>query len=144
MKNLIHIVIFFTLFGLSGCSIFKNKGFNSKNNSINQGEQRILIALLIEATTEKIIGNLDEADSLFKECLKIDPENAVCYFELSGIYRLNENISLSIEYAEKAVAYDNKNEWYKANLALFYNEQSRYKDASKIFEQLTKEIITFR
>ena len=138
MKNLIQIILLFSLLGGSSCSILNKQKNNTKDN-LSQGKENQLISLLINATTEKIIGNLVNADSLFKECLKIDPKNAVCYFELSGIYRLNNNPSVSIEYAEKAIKYDPKNEWFMANLALIYTELNKHKEASKLFEQLSKE-----
>ncbi len=138
MKNIVQIIIIFSLLGSSGCNVFKKKK-GKTNTNLTQHEENQLVSLLIEATTEKIIGNLEGADSLFKECLKIDSRNAVSFFELSGIYRLNKNPAKSIEYAKKAMQYDPSNEWYKANLALFYSELNDYKEASKLFEQLSDE-----
>jgi tetratricopeptide (TPR) repeat protein len=137
LKNLIQIIIIFILLGEASCTIHKKQTNNS--SSSNQINENKLISLLINATTEKIIGNLDIADSLFKECLKIDAKNAVSYFELSGIYRIEENPAKSIEFAKKALQFDPSNEWYKANLALFYSELNKHKEASKLFEELTKE-----
>ncbi len=137
MKNLIQIIIIFILLGGAGCTIHKKQTKNS--SSLNQNNENKLISLLINATTEKIIGNLDIADSLFKECIKIDAKNAVSYFELSGIYRIEKNPTKSIEFAKKALQFDPSNEWYKANLALFYSELNKYKEASKLFEELTKD-----
>ena len=137
MKNLTQIITFSSLLVCTSCLISK-KSIN-KNNASNQFNENKLISLLIEATTEKIIGNLTVADSLFKQCLKIDPKNAVSHYELSGIYRMQEQSEKAIEYAKKALLNDPINEWYKANLALFYAELNKFKEASKLFEQLVND-----
>ena len=94
--------------------------------------------LLIKATGEKISGNLYEADSLYNQCLELIPNSAVIYFEKSGIYRSKELFKKAIHYAEKAVEFSKKNEWYLVNLATLYNEVKNYKKSTKIFLKLSK------
>ena len=142
MKSIFQIL--FIIISCIGCSSLKSKTKVQENPSVNKLEERALVSLLIEATTEKIIGNLEVADSLFKECLKIDNKNAVCFFELSGIYRLKNNPLLAIDYAEKSVKYDPENEWYKTNLALFYSELDQHNQARKLYEELIEELIRCR
>ena len=139
MKIHFHIILSLLLFGVISCStsspIAKSK---KERNSDSTHESRIKY-LLIEGTTEKIIGNLNEADSLFKLCLTIDQNNSACYYELSGIYLQKKDAESALEFAIKAVKYQPNNEWYKLNLALLYINNKNEKDAIKLFEELTYE-----
>lgn len=93
-------------------------------------------SLLINATGAKISGDLYTADSLYKECLKINPKSAVVNFELSGLYRIKELQKQAIIYAEKSVEESAKNEWYLANLAILYKENGEHKKCADIFLEL--------
>ena len=139
MKIHYHIILYLLLFGVVSCRtsspIAKSK---KERNSDSKQESRIKY-LLIEGTTEKIIGNLNEADSLFKLCLNIDQKNAACYYELSGISLQKKDIERALEYGIKAVRYQPNNEWYKLNLALLYINNKNEKEAIKLFEELTLE-----
>ncbi len=94
--------------------------------------------LFIKATGEKISGDLYVADSLYNICLQLIPNSAVVYFEKSGIYKSKEQLNEAILYAEKAVEFSPKSEWYLANLALLYKEKNDHKKTAKIFLQLSK------
>ena len=93
-------------------------------------------SLLINGTGAKISGDLYTADSLYKECLKLNPKSGVVNFELSGIYQINENYEKAIAYALKAVQYSQKNEWYLANLALLYKLNEEHSQSADIFKLL--------
>ena len=131
--------ILFILIGLFGCHAKKSassgKGHKS---SLTEKEEIALKHLLIKATTEKVLGNFEEAEKLYLECLKIDSKSAVTYFELSGIYLLGAFEEKAIGHAEKAVVYNPNNGWYKTNLAVIYQELKLYEKA----EVLYKELIT--
>ncbi len=131
--------ILFFLIGLSGCHAKKStsaekgeKGFLSEKKEI------ALKHLLIKATTEKVLGNYEEAEKIYLECLQINSKSAVTCFELSGIYLFKHAEEKAIEYAEKAVIYNSSNGWYKTNLAVIYQESKLYEKA----EGLYKELIT--
>lgn len=139
MKIHYHILFYLLFSGIISCTtsspIVKRK---KEKNSVSKQESRIKY-LLIEGTTEKIIGNLNEADSIFKLCLNIDPKNSACYYELSGIYLQKNDVESALGFAIKAVKNQPTNEWYKLNLALLYINNKNEKEAIKIFEELTIE-----
>ena len=85
MKIYCHIIFYFFLIGNISCTTSKKTIKNKDSKNIVSKQESRIKKLLIEGTTEKIIGNLNEADSLFKMCLTIAPKNAVCFYELSGI-----------------------------------------------------------
>ena len=125
MKIYYHIIFCFFLIGNISCSTSKKSVKTKASKNIVSKQESRIKKLLIEGTTEKIIGNLNEADSLFKMCLNIDPKNAVCFYELSGIYLQKKEIEDALEFAEKAADYQPKNEWYKLNLALLFIENKK-------------------
>ena len=139
MKIYCHIIFYFFLIGNISCTTSKKTIKNKDSKNIVSKQESRIKKLLIEGTTEKIIGNLNEADSLFKMCLTIAPKNAVCFYELSGISLQKNEIEDALAFAEKAADYQPKNEWYKLNLALIFIENKKEKEAIKIFEELTFE-----
>jgi len=130
------VFIFLLAVGISGCHA--KKSTSSSNGSLSEKEDIALKHLLIKATTEKVLGNYDEAEKIYLECLKIESKSAVTHFELSGIYLFKRDEEKAIEFAEKAVEYSSENGWYKTNLAVIYQEARLYEKA----EVLYKELIT--
>ena len=130
MSHKVHIIFLFLAVTFLGCN--PNKTIvNSSKTKIQSKSENSLISLLIQATTEKIIGNLAEADSLFKKCIAIAPKNAVSHYEISGIRLQNDELEEALDFALKAVKYQPENEWYKLNLALIYTSNKQEKEAAK-------------
>lgn len=132
------IFILFLLVGLSGCHAKKGASGKGSKSSLSEKEDIALKHLLIKGTTEKVLGNYEEAEKIYLECLKIDSKSAVTYFELSGISLFKRDEEKAIEFAEKAVEYNPSNGWYKTNLAVIYQQAKLYEKA----EVLYKELIT--
>jgi tetratricopeptide (TPR) repeat protein len=116
-------------------------GFMNKLTAQNKEsfDDRLFSKYLIEATGEKISGNLYLADSLYKKCLKINPNSGVVNYELSGIYKNLEQPTVAVEYAIKAVEISNENEWYLVHLALLYKDLENHKKSSETFLKLTEK-----
>ena len=93
-------------------------------------------SILIQGISAKISGDFYSADSLLKVCLNLNPKSGVCYFELSSISWDKGQKNLAIEQAQKAVELSPKNEWYLANLAVFYRKIKNYQSAGICFEKL--------
>ena len=131
--------ILFFLIGLSGCHAKKSTSSESGDKRLLSEKKDIALKhLLIKATTEKVLGNYEEAEKIYLECLNLDAKSAVTHFELSGIYLFKRAEEKAIEHAEKAVTYNPNNGWYKTNLAVIYQESKLYEKA----EVLYKELIT--
>jgi tetratricopeptide (TPR) repeat protein len=120
---------FFFLFGAYDLKAQKNKLF----------DDRLFSKLLIQATGEKISGDLYSADSLYKKCLEINPNSGVVNYELSGVYRNLNNLEKALEYANKSVDLSSENEWYLANLALLYKDLGNHKKSAEFFLKLTEK-----
>ena len=135
MRNTIYIILIISFF--SSCSSKKNLGKKSNDNQLSQKKENQFASNLIEATTQKIIGNYDLAQKLFLEGLKIQPKSAVTHFELSGIYDYKKEGSNAINSAEKAVELSQENDWYKTNLAVIYQKYGLYEESLNLYKELT-------
>lgn len=137
LTRIIYIALVISFF--SSCSSKKNLGGNANESKLSQKKENIFAANLIEATTQKIIGNYDLAQKLFLEGLKTQPKSAVTYFELSGIYDYKKEGNEAVESAEKAVALNPENDWYKTNLAVIYQKYGLYEKSLALYKELTEK-----
>jgi tetratricopeptide (TPR) repeat protein len=127
-KNLKIICCFIALF-------FTQKVSSQKDDVL---DDRAFVKCLIDATGAKVSGDFYSADSLYKKCLEINPKSGVVNFELSGIYLSLNQPHKAMEYASAAVIIDPRNEWYLANLALVYKENSNHLESAEIFSKLSE------
>jgi tetratricopeptide (TPR) repeat protein len=125
-KNLKIICCFIALF-------FTQKVSSQKDDVL---DDRAFVKCLIDATGAKVSGDFYLADSLYKKCLEINPKSGVVNFELSGIYLSLNQPQKALEYASNAAIIDPGNEWYLANLALTYKENSNHKKSAETFSKL--------
>lgn len=137
MKNYLYIA-FLLSFSL-GCSSKKNLSEKSGDSQLSEKKEIQFEANLIEATTQKIIGNYELAQRLFLDGLKIKPKSAVSYFELSGIYDYKQEGNQAVASAEKAVELNKENDWYKTNLAVIYQKYGLYDMALKLYKELAEK-----
>jgi tetratricopeptide (TPR) repeat protein len=91
-----------------------------------------------EATKYYLFGNYVQAITLYKECIKIKPENSASHFQLSKIYLNAGNTPLAREHAKKAYIYSKENIWYMQNLADIYQLEQKYDSAISIYKEIVK------
>ncbi|MBM78449.1 MAG: hypothetical protein CL846_08195 [Crocinitomicaceae bacterium] len=114
------------------------------NEALSQSKKRTTFdeakfsSLLIQGVTAKISGDFYLADSLLNACIKINPNDPVSYFELSGILLEKGDEYEAINMAQKAVEIEPNKEWYLTNLAIIYQNIKNFKSASICFEKLCK------
>lgn len=89
------------------------------------------------ATSQKILGRLDKAATLFEQCLQLDPGDAASMYQLAYIYFSQGNVEKALPLAEKAVKTDPGNEFYQILLVQLYQSTARYQDAGKVLEGLS-------
>ncbi|MFN0274144.1 MAG: tetratricopeptide repeat protein [Chitinophagales bacterium] len=92
----------------------------------------------IDACKAKALEDYEGAIVLFKEILKVDPENAPALFELSRIYFGYGRIDDAKELANAAINSDGENEYYQLLLADILTYGQQFPEAVKILEQLKK------
>ncbi len=118
---------------LASCKTRQNNGQKKPQSSHSDTE---LEALLIEATTEKLLKNYDKAKSLFEGILEVEPTAAVAHFELSEIYQIKQDAASTLTHAKKAVELKPNNQWYRANLAKVYFRTNQFDAAASEYERL--------
>ncbi len=136
MKYLIYI--FFIAVLVTSCNAKKNVAGNKEDSKLSQKKENEFASNFIEATTQKIIGNYDLAQELFLKGLKIQPNSAATYFELSGIYDYKKEGNEAVDAAKKAVDLNAGNDWYKTNLAVIYQKYGLYEASLKLYEELAE------
>ncbi len=93
-------------------------------------------SLLIDASKQKILGNLERAVELYNEALIKDPQNDAVYFELSRIYVMNGYYEQGLPYAMKAAELDPGNAYYQILLADIHILKEDVQKARSIYEHL--------
>ncbi|MDL2254877.1 tetratricopeptide repeat protein [Bacteroidales bacterium OttesenSCG-928-J16] len=93
----------------------------------------------IEALSQKIQGNYEEAAQMFEEILKTFPNDHASMYELAEIYAMQQELSLAIKWASKATELAPENDWYFIELANLYSENNEPDKAVVILEQLVKK-----
>lgn len=136
MKQLLYIT---TLLLLVSCGAKQTVQSSDRDSGLNDYDDKFLRALFIDACTEKILGNYGKALVLFEECLRLDPENAACHFELSNLYAAQGKMMDALEYAQFAADSDPDNIWYQSQLGHLYAATGDDERAAKIFEKLCKK-----
>ncbi len=132
-KRVIHIILVSVL--LFGCKAKHGTSVSNKNNNAAKTEH-IIKELLIKGATEKVLGNLDEAQLAFENILNLDEKVAVAHFELSEIFEQKRDANESVSHAKKAVEYAPENEWYLAHLASTYKKTNQLKLAEETYVKL--------
>jgi tetratricopeptide (TPR) repeat protein len=114
--------------------------FAQKNKKgLTEQEKAKAEGLFIDATKERLLGNPANAAELFKECLKIDANNAAAMYELGTIYFNARKDNEAIELIKKAIKIDPENEWYRMLLADIYSQLGKNSDAANVLESLVND-----
>lgn len=95
--------------------------------------------LYIEANKEKLIGNTDEAITLFKEVMSKDKGNHGAAYELAKLYQEQGDKEKSIASAKQAAELDPNNEWYQLLYADLLREDNQFDKAATAYHELVKK-----
>lgn len=125
MKLFRHICTAILLLSLlGGGQAFAQKGKkgnkSSKSKELSYEDQLQAKRFFLNATRARLLGNDEEAFSLFGKCLKLDPSNDAALYESAKIHEQNKRTAEAIDLAEQAVVLDGKNVWYRFLLADLY------------------------
>ena len=92
--------------------------------------------MVIDAATQREIGNIETASSIYKEIIKQQPENSLVYYQLSSINYEQRNIATAIEYNLKAIELNPKNHWYRTQLAEIYLQTKQIEKAAEQYRAI--------
>jgi len=111
----------------------------SRKSTFTDNEWNKLNGMFMDASKEKILGNLDKAADDYSQCLKIDPLNAASLYELAQINDHEGKTDEALACIRKSVKIDSKNEWYRMMLAEILLRKNMFAEATGVYEQLAKD-----
>lgn len=122
---------------LSGCSSSRKTGQITSLNTDSLTKELLMVSdKYLEASKEKILGNFETSRKLLEECLKLDPNHHPSHYQLADIGHITGNYASALVSAEKAVALDPGNGWYKVLQADLLMKLERYSEAVAVFKEL--------
>lgn len=95
--------------------------------------------LFFLAEKEKNLGNLRDAEAIYKQLYTLNSTNATVCFELAQIYLTDERADDAIFYAERAHKLKPENKWMTVLLANVYRRFGESKKEVAIFKELLEE-----
>jgi tetratricopeptide (TPR) repeat protein len=119
-------------------TLFAQKNIDVNAYQMEEKEVRSLESYL-EILRLKSIGNTEKALQELVKYLEINPNNAAANYEAAQLSFNEQKLTPAIAFAEKAVALDEKNIWYKNLLVELYNKNNEPQKAIKIYEKIVKE-----
>ena len=92
----------------------------------------------VDGCKERMKGNIEISESLFMECLKIDPTSSAVKYELGNIYRFNGLYDNALKYGKECANEDPKNEWYQLLYIECLHNKRQYAQAAEVYARLMK------
>lgn len=130
LKKIVAILLCALLFS---CCTTSKKSTASKTENYKEN------ALIIDAVTEFNKGNIQKAESLFKNVLSNNKCSATAMYYLSCIYMQKEDYSSAISYSKQAMETDDNNIWYKLQLCEIYAAVQDYDQCAEVLEKIVKQ-----
>ncbi|HLG34092.1 MAG TPA: tetratricopeptide repeat protein [Bacteroidia bacterium] len=128
---------------LSACSGTKpetaSSSLKSKSKTLQSESNPEVMFLYVNATKEKILGNLDNSAGIFAEVIRKDGGNHAAMYELADIYVMQKKFSDALFFARSAASANPKNKWYKELLAEIYEKLRQHNEAANVYSQLVKD-----
>ncbi|MCF8369072.1 MAG: tetratricopeptide repeat protein [Bacteroidales bacterium] len=94
--------------------------------------------VFIDANKEKLIGNYDEAQRLFKKALELDPNDAASMYELAKLYARQNKINESLEFSRASTETDPENVYYHLLYGSLLQSLEMYSEATKEYEKIVE------
>lgn len=121
------------------CTASKHtSGDSAKKKQEDEKAQILLENLYIDGCKERLAGRIEIAEGLFRQCLKIDPQNAAVKYELANLCRLTGRFDDAIKLSKECVDSDPKNQWYHISYIESLHLKKQYVQAAEAYEKLVK------
>ena len=129
-RSSIILTLLFLILCLSSCKNQEKAVKQPNDNDIKVAQ------LVIDAATQRELGNLEKATSLYKEVIRFQPNNSLAYYQLAAIDFESRNIASAIEYNQKAIELSPKNHWYRTQLAEIYLLTNQIDKAAEQYKEI--------
>lgn len=111
-------------------------GVSQTSERLSNEEQVVFTQKFIDASKERILGNNQEAFSLFSDCIQMDPKNDAAHYEIARLFLTQNNLQKAAEQFSVASKLDPENSWYLVQLIDVQTSMQDYKEANKSFKKL--------
>ncbi len=141
-RNIGFFVLLIMLAGLIGCSSVKQStGTKGKKGSANLTDKEKTKAerIFIDAMKAKMLGDYQDAISLFAESVRKDPTNHAALFELAKYHYETGQLDAALAFSKGAAELQPENKWYLRLYAEILGDKNHFKEASKIYESLVEK-----
>lgn len=122
----------------SSCTVIKK--IHCKSTPVVETEESAIAYnyAFTEATKQKLFGNYSQALSLLFKCVSVNPSSSAAYYLISEIYLKNGQSDKALDYCRLAVTNDNKNIWYRLDLATLYKMNNKIDSAIYEYKVIVK------
>jgi len=113
---------------------------NTENNGFASETERLEFDFYFyNGVKEKALDNIQEATKNFRKCVEISPSNPAANYEFGlCLFKLGDIKNAEI-FAKQAAKINPENEWYQMFYAQALAASKKFKEASKVFENLYKK-----
>ncbi len=110
----------------------------SKSGKLTPEHLQMYTTTYFNATREKMRGNMEDAENLYKQCIRMNPEEPSAFYELATIYTNQNKYAEALQLARRASELSPKNEWFHYLYAGLLERTKQFDEAIKVYEKLTK------
>jgi tetratricopeptide (TPR) repeat protein len=118
----IAVILIIAIFCLQGCTKSMAPGVVNKGGSTLY-DSTTFDYVYVEALRQKFLGNEGDALKYLEQCIKINPNSAVAYYEMGQIALQLGDMSNAKKFTLKSVQLNEKNVWYLTFLVNIYYQQ---------------------
>lgn len=141
MNRFFYIVLSIVL--LAGCKGSQTASNISKapaaKSNLSDSQKAEVTYAFFNANKEKILGNFDNAASLFADVIRKDPTNAAAMYELANIYGGQKKYADALYFAKGAYQIDKKNKWYVNTYTDLLQKNKKFSEAAAILEKAVQD-----
>ena len=139
MKFTVVVAIFLTgIMTLTSCSVVKKSGLD-ENHKLTQKEASHEADLFAKGVIQKEAGNNGQALEFFSKALQIDPDDPAALFEKAKLLATYGKTAEAYELVKKATVLDGNNKWYKVAYGKIAQQEGKYEEYVKAYEELTEQ-----
>lgn len=136
LKSILSCIL---IFSLIACGGKKDLAAGKKEIELPEKQRVAFGRKYIEASKEKILGNYDKAEDLYKKAISINPRSAAAHYELGQVYGLQKKTELAFKEFQQANKLEPQNYWYKISYATFLQSEGRIQESIEVFKELVEE-----
>lgn len=121
----------------SSKSTSQAKKLSTEKNVLTKDDSKFAY-YFVDGCKERMKGNIELAENIFKECLKLDPTSSAVKYELGNIYRYKGLKEGAIKFAKECSVDDPKNQWYQLFYIECLQDNGQYLQAADVYQRLIK------